>query len=105
MLDDTFAEISKQVPAERRSQFIADMKIVVRAELLEELTRAAMVKTFTADELNALADFYGSKHGASAMLKFGAYMALIMPVIQAELQRGIQQLQQQRLQEQPKRPS
>ena len=33
--------------------------------------KAAMVKTFTADELKALADFYGSEVGRSAMAKMG----------------------------------
>jgi hypothetical protein len=33
----------------------------------------------------ALADFYGSPVGKSAMQKFGAYMADIMPVVQAEI--------------------
>ena len=44
----------------------------------------AMVKNFTTEELKALADFYGSPVGKSAMQKFGAYMADIMPVVQAE---------------------
>jgi hypothetical protein len=101
MLDDTFAEMSKQMPVEQRSQFRSDMKKVVRVDFLENLSRESMVKTFTTDELNALADFYGSKHGASAMLKFGTYMGHVMPAIQAEVQRSIQQVQQQKQQQQP----
>lgn len=46
----------------------------------------ALVKNFSADELSALADFYGSAVGKSAMKKFGAYMADIMPVLQSELE-------------------
>jgi hypothetical protein len=42
--------------------------------------------------LRAPADFYGSKSGASAMLKFGTCTAQIMPAIQAEVQRGIQEI-------------
>jgi hypothetical protein len=52
------------------------------------LTKAmtdAMVKHFTTDELKALADFYGSPVGKSAMQKFGAYMAEVMPAIQSEV--------------------
>ena len=94
MLDDTFAEMGKQLPGEQRAQFIGNMKKIVRADYLEHLCRQSMIKTFTTDELNALADFYGSKHGSSAMLKFGAYMGQIMPAIQAEVQRGVQELQQ-----------
>jgi hypothetical protein len=44
-----------------------------------------MVKHFTTDELKAPADFYGSPVGKSAMQKFGAYMADLMPVMQAEI--------------------
>ena len=51
-----------------------------------------MIDTFTADELNALADFYGSKHGNSAMQKFGRYMGQVVPAVQAELQRCFQQI-------------
>jgi hypothetical protein len=91
ILDDTFNEMGKQVPQDQRAQFIAQMKAVVRADFLEKTTLDSMVKTFTADELNALADFYGSKHGSSAMLKFGVYMAQVMPAIQAEVQRGVEQ--------------
>lgn len=52
-----------------------------------------MLKTFTTDELNALADFYASKDGASAMKKFGAYMGDIMPSLMQEIQRAAQELQ------------
>ena len=45
----------------------------------------AMVKNFTTEELKALADFYGSPVGKSAMQKFGAYMADIMSLVQAEI--------------------
>ena len=48
----------------------------------------AMVKNFTTEELKALADFYGSPVGKSAMKKFGAYMADIMPVVQPEIMKA-----------------
>jgi hypothetical protein len=47
-----------------------------------------MVKHFTTEELKALADFYGSPVGKSAMQKFGAYMADLMPIIQAEMMKA-----------------
>jgi hypothetical protein len=96
MLDDTFREIGKQVPADQRVQFIADMKKVVRAEFVEKVTRDAMVKIFTTDELNALADFYTAPQGASAMRKMGVYMAEVMPTVQAEVQRGVQEILRER---------
>ena len=89
LLDDTFNEFSKQLPLEQRAQFIRDMKKAVRADFLERVIRQAMIKAFTADELNALADFYGSKHGSSVMLKFGA----VMSAFEAEVQRDVKELQ------------
>jgi len=47
-----------------------------------------MIKNFTADELKALADFYGSPVGKSAMAKFGNYMADVMPGMMAEVQKA-----------------
>ena len=92
VLDDMFSEISKQLPQEQRPEFLRKMKIAVRADSLERIARVSMIKHFTTEELNALADFYGSKNGASAMKKFGVYMADVMPEIQAEVRRGMQQL-------------
>jgi len=88
MLEDSFAELAKQLPPDNRAGFIARMNRSVRADTLERIALDAMVKTFTADELNALADFYGSKPGRSAMQKFGIYMGQVMPAIQAEIQRA-----------------
>lgn len=87
MLDDAFLQMCKQMPEDQRAPCFQRMKTAVSADTLEQIARTAMVKTFNADELNALADFYGSKHGVSAMQKFGTYMAQVMPAIQAEVKR------------------
>jgi len=47
----------------------------------------------TADELNVLADFYGSKNGYSAMRKFGSYMAIVTPALEQEVERALRQIQ------------
>jgi hypothetical protein len=96
MLEDSFAELAKQLPPEKRAGFIAKMKQIVRVDALERIALDSMIKTFTADELNALADFYGSKPGRSAMQKFGVYMGQVMPAIQAEIQRAVQQQSSQK---------
>jgi hypothetical protein len=44
-----------------------------------------MAKHFTVAENKALAYFYGSQVGRSAMNKFGAYMADIISVLQQEM--------------------
>lgn len=93
MLEDTYVEMSKQMPADKRAQFVADMRAVVKVEKIEQIAKAAMLKTFTTEELNALADFYSSKHGASAMAKFSTYMGEVMPPLMQEVQRAVQELQ------------
>jgi hypothetical protein len=93
MMEDTYSEMSKGLPPAQRASFVADMRRIVKVENMERLAKASMVKHFTADELNALADFYSSKHGASAMSKFGIYMADVMPILMQEIQRAVQELQ------------
>ena len=55
---------------------------------VEKAMKKSLIKHFTADELKALADFYGSPVGKSAMKKFGAYMADVMPAIQTEMMKA-----------------
>ena len=45
----------------------------------------SLVKVFTAEEIKAMADFYGSPAGKSAMNKSGAYMTDLRPALEAEL--------------------
>ena len=84
MADDTVTELAKALPVEQRDKFLEFMHEAVRPEVLEQAAMASMVKVFTAQELNALADFFGSPVGKSAMGKFGIYMADVMPVIQQD---------------------
>jgi hypothetical protein len=67
-----------------------DLDIVALSKAMTD----AMVKHFTTEELKALADFYGSPVGKSAMQKFGAYMADLMPIIQAEMMKAQAKLNQ-----------
>ena len=90
--DDTVTELAKSLPAEQRGKFLQFMREAVRPEVLERAALASMVKVFTTQEINALADFYGSPVGKSAMSKFGLYMADVMPVIQQEMLRAMQSL-------------
>ena len=73
------------LPSDQREQFKRMMTENLDIPALSKATTDAMAKNFTTDELKALADFYGSPIGKSAMQKFGAYMADLMPVLQAEM--------------------
>ena len=88
MILDAAERISHNIPREQRQQFKDLMTKHLDIPALENAMRQAMTRHFSADELKALADFYGSSVGKSAMKKLGVYMADVMPVIQKELMRA-----------------
>ena len=88
LLKDMTMKIAATIPESQRATFIILMNKNLDVNTLAELVRASMIKNFTADELKALADFYGSPVGKSAMAKFGNYMADVMPGMMAEVQKA-----------------
>jgi hypothetical protein len=90
---DMFQDVAKQMaqnyPPEKRELFIKIMTQYLDIEAVVKSFKDSMVKTFTADELAAMADFYGSPVGISATKKMGAYMAEIMPTVQAEALKAV----------------
>lgn len=104
MLDDSFKAASMNLPEADREKFLALTKKYVKTESLEAMTITAMVKHFTTKELDALANFYGSPEGQSAMAKLGTYMAEVMPQVQAEMLRAVQEMQKELQAEQAKTP-
>lgn len=82
MFIDMAQKMSAQIPVEERQSFTDLMTKHLDLDKLTSIIRNSMVKHFTAEELQALANFYGSPIGRSAMKKFGQYMADAMPHIQ-----------------------
>jgi hypothetical protein len=93
VMEKMYEQFAKKVPSEKQAQYIADMRSVINIDRLEQISKDGMVKTMSLEELNALADFYTSPHGASAMAKMGAFMSEVMPLLMQEVQRGVQELQ------------
>jgi hypothetical protein len=89
MLGQMADEMSRNVPAHLRDVFESAMKKHVRIDMIEAATKAALVKHFTAQELTALAEFYESPVGRSAMSKIAVYMADLQPLMIAEVQRAV----------------
>jgi hypothetical protein len=85
LLDDMTEKISATLPLEQRPVFKALMGKNLDVNAVANLMRTAMIKNFSADELKALANFYGSPVGKSAMAKMGNYMADAMAPLMAEL--------------------
>jgi hypothetical protein len=86
---DLFADVadkmSVNVPPAERQKFKEALTSSLDVDALTKAMTDAMVKHFTTEELKALADFYGSPVGKSAMKKFGSYMADVMPALQSEV--------------------
>jgi len=93
MFEDMTENLALTLPQEKREGFKKLMTKHVRVEAVKDAMVAAMVKHFTTRELSALADFYESPEGRSAMSKFGAYMVDVMPAMQAELRRAVAESQ------------
>ena len=94
LFEDMADKMSVNLPADQRDQF---KKLMTSQLDIAALTKAmvdSMVKHFTTEELKALADFYDSPVGKSAMQKFGAYMADIMPTMEAEIMKAQAKLNQ-----------
>ncbi len=86
---DVADNVSRSAPPDQR-QMVKDLLTkYLDVDALTAAMKDAMIKSFTADELKALADFYGSPVGKSAMKKFGRYMGQLMPAIQAEIQNAM----------------
>ena len=60
MMEDSYAQMAKTLPADQRARFVAEMRAVVKIDRMEQIAQAAMVKTFSLEEITALADFYDS---------------------------------------------
>jgi hypothetical protein len=94
LFEDMAEKMAANLPPDQREQF---QKLMTSQLDIAALTKAmidSMVKHFTTEELKALADFYGSPVGKSAMQKFGAYMADIMPAMEAEIMKAQAKLNQ-----------
>lgn len=89
LLRNVAEEVALNYPPEKRETFLKIITEYFDLEAVSASMKETMVKVFTADELAALADFYGSPEGISTMKKMGAYMAEIMPIVQAETLKAI----------------
>jgi hypothetical protein len=92
MIDDMLKVIMKSVPAEKQTGFDAFIRKTLRPEFIEQASIQAMVKTFTVHEINAMTSFYNSPEGRSVQAKMGTYLAEIMPLLQQEMLRALQEI-------------
>ena len=89
LFNDMAVNMAKTMPEAQRQRFIDVMTKDLDVASVTKAMKDSMVKTFSADELKALADFYSSAEGKSAMKKYGAFMAEVMPMIQVEVRKAL----------------
>lgn len=94
MLEESVEQIALSLPDDQRATFVAQMLRVIDGQQLRSMVLEKMIEVFSADELDALATFYGSAVGQSVVAKFPVYMAEMMPLIQLELARAAGELKE-----------
>jgi hypothetical protein len=94
MLEESVEQIALSLPDDQRATFVAQMLRVIDGQQLRSRVLEKMIEVFSADELDALATFYGSAVGQSVVAKFPVYMAEMMPLIQLELARAAGELKE-----------
>jgi hypothetical protein len=95
LLDQSISVGARSQDPQHAEQAAVLIKKHLRTDVIVSVMLNAMVKNFTADELNALADFYGSPIGKSAMAKFPSYMGDVMPGVLDEIRRATAEMKQE----------
>ncbi|MFN2542541.1 MAG: DUF2059 domain-containing protein [Chthoniobacterales bacterium] len=88
MFADMAEKMAENMPPTERGKFKQTLTSQLNVAAVTKAMMVALVKYFTTDELKALADFYGSPVGKSAMQKFPSYMTELMPTLEREIRRA-----------------
>jgi len=94
MFESMAKKMAVNMPEDQRGRFVELFVSKVDMDALTKAMLDSMVKHFSAEELKALADFYGSPVGKSAMSKFSDYMADFMPSMQQEMAKAAQRMRE-----------
>jgi len=94
LLQGMAARFAPNLPEKDRAAFVEVMNSPDIEKAAIRITLEALVKNFTVGELNAMVAFYGSPEGKSAAQKFGPYMMGIIPQIQQEVKKAMDEKQQ-----------
>lgn len=88
-VEDALDIASESFPEEERAKFKAGMRKAIKYDQLEEESIAAMAKLFTAAELQAMVNFYGSPEGRAVAAKTDDYMRALEPVMTRMLDQAL----------------
>jgi hypothetical protein len=102
MLQSVAGRVVPRLPEQDRKSFTDIMNSPDIEKAAYRITLDGLVKHFTVGELNAMLVFYGSPDGQSAAKKYGSYLGEIMPQIQQEVKKAVEEVQKQ---QDPKKPA
>lgn len=80
-VESALESISKNFPEEKQTEAKAALRKAINFDLLEEESIKAMAQTFTAEELKAMIEFYGSDNGKAISAKTQDYEEALRPVM------------------------
>ena len=93
LLQGMATRFAPNMPEKDRKTFLEVMGSADLEKAANRIMEEGMAKNFTIGELNAMTAFYGSPEGKSAAKKFGPYMAGVMPQIQQEIKKDMDEKQ------------
>lgn len=92
MLADMVGGMAEKMPASQKKALQELMLKYFDIDDYAKDMKDALIKHFSADELSALADFYGSPMGKGIIKKMKVLTAEIMPKAQAQSMKAIQKM-------------
>ena len=90
LLDDMTEKLAATVPENNREAFKSMLTKHFDLDALVAAEKQSLAKIFTVGELRATIAYQSTPEGKSSMKKMGAYIADLMPVVQAELVKAVQ---------------
>jgi len=82
-------KLAATVPEEKREAFKSMLTKHFDLDVLLAAQKQSLAKIFTVGELKAMIAYQSTPEGKSSLKKMGAYMADLMPVVQAELKKAM----------------
>jgi hypothetical protein len=90
VMADLAEKLALNLPAPDRELFKSLLSKYLDFNAVREANKQALIKFFTADELQAMRDFYGTPQGKSILKKMGSYMGDLMPTMQLQVAKAMQ---------------
>jgi hypothetical protein len=80
-LETSTLRVARMLPREHRQGFIDFAMVHLDHDSIRATVLVVLTETFTANELQAMADFFGSPVGRSVAGKMGVYTERVMPLM------------------------